>query len=86
MSKHYISCLGGPGVVRVKNALGHITSNMCFCIRWDLRVTWCIPVYPGHETLTQYFSCSGGPNAVSIKSEAQPAGTLYAKLLFLHPV
>jgi hypothetical protein len=22
-----------------KNALGHITTNLCFCIQWDLQVT-----------------------------------------------
>jgi hypothetical protein len=39
-----------------------------FCIQWDLRVTKCIPVGPGHELSTHYFLCSGGPGAVSIKS------------------
>jgi hypothetical protein len=40
-------------------------------------------VRPGHETSTHYFSCSGGPSAVFIKSAG---GTRYAKLVFLHPV
>jgi hypothetical protein len=33
--------------------------NFCFCIRWDVRVTWCIPVCSSHEMSTQYFSCLG---------------------------
>jgi hypothetical protein len=23
-----------------KNALGHVTPNLCFCIRWNLRITY----------------------------------------------
>jgi hypothetical protein len=30
MSTHYFSCSGGPGVVSVKSALGHVTPNLCF--------------------------------------------------------
>jgi hypothetical protein len=39
-------------------------------------------VRPSSEMSIHYFSCSGGPGAVSIKS----VGTGYAKFLFLHPV
>jgi hypothetical protein len=39
MSMDYFACLGGPGVVSVKNAPGHDTPNQCFCLPWDLRVT-----------------------------------------------
>jgi hypothetical protein len=68
MSMYYFSCLGGPDAVLRNRASGHVTSNMCFCIKWDLRVTWCIPLRPGHEMLTHYFSCSGGTGVVSMKS------------------
>jgi hypothetical protein len=51
-----------------KKHTGHVTPNMCFCIQWDPWVTSCISMRPGLKTSTQYFSCSGGPNAVSIKS------------------
>jgi hypothetical protein len=44
-----------------KNTPGHVTSNFNFCIRWDLRVTTCIPVRSGCETLTHYFSSRVGP-------------------------
>jgi hypothetical protein len=37
--------------------------ELVFCIRWDLRAMYCILVCPGCETLTHYFSCSGGPGA-----------------------
>jgi hypothetical protein len=53
---------------KTKNALGHITPNLCFRIRWDVRVAWCIPVRLGCEISMHYFSCSGGPEVVSIKS------------------
>jgi hypothetical protein len=39
MSTHHFYCAGGPGAVSIKSALGHVTSYLCFCIRWDLRVT-----------------------------------------------
>jgi hypothetical protein len=38
---------------------------------------------PRRETSMYYFSCSGGPGAVSIK---KCAGTGYAKVVFLHSV
>jgi hypothetical protein len=52
----------------IKSLSGHVTLNLCFCIRSDLRVTLCIPVCPGHEMSSHYFLCSSGPGAVSIKS------------------
>jgi hypothetical protein len=55
---------------------------MCVCIRWYLWVTLCIPMHLGRETLIQYFSCSGGTGAVSIKAHRAS----YVKLVFLHPV
>jgi hypothetical protein len=42
--------------------------NFCFCIPLDLWISYYIPVRLGHETLTNYFSCSGGHGAISIKS------------------
>jgi hypothetical protein len=30
---HYFSCSGGPGVVSIKNPLGHVALILCFCIR-----------------------------------------------------
>jgi hypothetical protein len=56
------------GTDSTKSVLEHITPKMCFCCWWDLRVTECIPMLPGHETSTHYFSFSDGPSAVSIKS------------------
>jgi hypothetical protein len=39
---------------------GLITLNLCFCIQYNMRVTQCIPVCPGREMSTHYFSSSGG--------------------------
>jgi hypothetical protein len=36
---HYFSCSVWPGAVSIKSVSGHVTLNLCFCIRWDLRVT-----------------------------------------------
>jgi hypothetical protein len=46
---HYFSCSGGTGMDFTKSVVGHITPNLCFCIRWDLQVTHCIPVCLGHN-------------------------------------
>jgi hypothetical protein len=62
------SCSGGPSAVSIKIAPGHITSNLCFCFRWDLPVTLCILVRLDCETSTHYFSCSGGTGTDSTKS------------------
>jgi hypothetical protein len=43
-----------------KSTLGHVTPNICFCTWWDLWVTYCIPMQPGHKMLMHFFSCSGG--------------------------
>jgi hypothetical protein len=51
-----------------KKHTGTRSAQLCFCIQWDVRVTKSIPVCPGHEMSMHYISCSGEPNAVSIKS------------------
>jgi hypothetical protein len=44
------SFLSETGMYSIKGASRHITMNMFFCIRWDMRVTSCVPVHPGRET------------------------------------
>jgi hypothetical protein len=46
---HFFSFSAGPGAVSIKSALGHVMPNFYFCILWDLRVSYCIPVHPGRE-------------------------------------
>jgi hypothetical protein len=43
-----------------KSASGHVMSNLCFWIRWDIRVTYCILVHQRRETSMHYFSRSWG--------------------------
>jgi hypothetical protein len=31
--------IGSADAVFINSEIGHITPNLCFCIRWDLRVT-----------------------------------------------
>jgi hypothetical protein len=69
MLMHYLSCSCGPSAYPTKYVSGHVTPNLCFYIRLNLLVTYCVPVRPGHETSTHFFSCSGGPGADPIESE-----------------
>jgi hypothetical protein len=39
MLPHYFSRSCGPGADPIKSALGHVTSNLCFCIRCDMWIT-----------------------------------------------
>jgi hypothetical protein len=50
-----------------KRAKRH-NAKLVFCIQWDLRVTYCIPLCLVCKTLTHYFSCSGGTGTDSTKS------------------
>jgi hypothetical protein len=65
-----------------KRAMTHYTELVFFCIRWDLRVMWCILVHPELETMTYYFSCSGGTSTDLKKRNV----TRYAEPVFLHLV
>jgi hypothetical protein len=66
--RHTFFCIGGTGTDLTESESGHVTPNLCFCIRWDLRVAYCIPVHSGRETSTHYFSCSGGTTTDLTKS------------------
>jgi hypothetical protein len=39
MLPHYFSRSCGPGADPIKSTLGHVTSNLCFCIRCDMWIT-----------------------------------------------
>jgi hypothetical protein len=79
---HHFSCSDGHSAVSIKSTAGHVMPNLSFCIQWDLLVTKSIPACPGCQTLKHYFSSSGWPGTVSIKS----AQTRYAEVMILHPV
>jgi hypothetical protein len=83
MPKHYCSCSSEPFVHPIKSAPRHVTPNLCFHNRCDLRVTYCARVGPGCETLTHYFSYFGGPSA---NAKNLCDGTHDVELVFLHPV
>jgi hypothetical protein len=38
-STHFFSFSGGPSVVSIKSTAGHVTTNLCYRIQWDLSVT-----------------------------------------------
>jgi hypothetical protein len=65
-------------IFSIRSGVEQIRLYLCFCIWWDLHVTLCISVRPGHETSMDYFPLSVGPGAVSIKS----AGHVTLKLCF----
>jgi hypothetical protein len=69
----------GPDTDTTKTASGYVTLNLCFSMQWDLRVTYCVLVRPGHTTSMQYFSCSGGPGSDPTKS----VETRYGEHVFL---
>jgi hypothetical protein len=55
-STHYFSCSCGTDTNSTKSTLGHVTPNLCFSIRWDMRVMWCIPVHLGREMIMMFIS------------------------------
>jgi hypothetical protein len=67
-STHYFPCSGGPGLDPIKSTPRHITPNLCFCIRCDIRVTYRVLVRPGQKMSMHYFSCSDGPGVDPTKS------------------
>jgi hypothetical protein len=78
---HYFLC--PEGLVRIPQiAHRDVTPNLCFCIHWDLWVTFWIPVHPGCETSMHYILCSGGTDTDSTKGVSGQV----APSLFLHPV
>jgi hypothetical protein len=60
-SAHYISCSSETGAVSIKSVSGQVTLNLCFCIRWDMWVTYCILVRPGAKHRRTIFHAHLGP-------------------------
>jgi hypothetical protein len=68
MSTHWFSCSGGPGADSTKSALEHVTTNMCFCIRWDLWVMLIVLLHPGCKTSSHSFYARVGLVWIPIKA------------------
>jgi hypothetical protein len=62
---------------------GHVTPNLCFCIWWDLQVTYCVPVCPGREQSMHIFSFSDWTGTDLTKKCTE---TQYTDLEFVHPM
>jgi hypothetical protein len=80
---HYFSCLGGLGVVSIKNTPGHFTSNLFFStsggICESLSAFWCVRGSKCRLT----FSMLGWARCGFHKKHTR---TRYVELMFLHPV
>jgi hypothetical protein len=80
--QHTIFTLRWAGAVYIKSAPEHVTSNLCFCIKWDLRATKGITVRSGNETSTHYFLLGWALSG----SHKKRIRTRHAELVFLHLV
>jgi hypothetical protein len=83
MLTHYFSCSGGPGAIFIKSSMGHVMSNLCFCIRWDL------------QGYIVHYSASGLRNVDTLffmlgwaryRFDKKHTGTHDAELVFLYPL
>jgi hypothetical protein len=79
---HYFSCLGGPGAVSIKSALGHVTPNLYFCISGicgSRSATRCDQGAKHRRTIfiLMWARCSFHKGC---------AITCYAEVVFLHPM
>jgi hypothetical protein len=59
--------LGWADMNSIKSVSQHVTPQLFFCSRWDLRVILYIALRPGRETSTHYFSCLGETTTDSTK-------------------
>jgi hypothetical protein len=76
------SCLGGTGTDSIKIVLGHVTSNFCFCILWDMQVTVHFGASGERIVGTLFFMLRWDRYGFDKKRFR----TCYADLLFLHLV